>query len=568
MRHTSALAINLTSASIELALPKSGGRSALSVDVALPDEVNAWIESISNLAPVLRQAGDSLGIDRACVRMTYESPSLTTRLVTQAAPSESQAVAAARLSSTSGAHYGSAVAVTDACLIGRDLAAATGADDESPARYHVVSATDREAVIEALVTLIERCGWTISRLEPLESFVIAQEARAALAHRSSAPQARLFLGRRHSVLSVGYAGRLCLFRRIGFGIDLVTEALCKPIALDSAGNRETHLTHDQALEVLYECGLPARDAVICEGAGIKGYHVLPLIQPVLQRLLVELKQSLRFGLNEFEPKDIQGALVGAGACVPGLASLLSESTGIEFTASGNAHAPSTPADPAWDAYAFGRFVANQGDEHGPNLLPPSVVSRAGARRIRYGLAAGCTAAILLIGADSGRLNHAIASARAQLDQAVRSNENMLVLADQKQQVIENNGRLQQLENQLATTYHYRVDWAAVIKEVTRLLPPEIRIIQIDAASHDAEAGQAGRMTIHAYALNETIDDAIQQYLTRLAASPLVASVSIGPIQKVALDGRFALRFSVETRLHALDRAAGDFDLAGAADTGQ
>ncbi|MBL1216074.1 MAG: hypothetical protein D8M59_01100 [Planctomycetes bacterium] len=553
MRRTSPLFINLTDKTIEFAVPGGGAGSALSVQVDLPDEANAWIGSVPELAPVIMEAAQSLGIEHACVSLAYDSPSLTTQLVSQAAGSEGQAATAARLASASGAHYGTSPSVTDACVIGIDAADHTGTNENAPNKYHVVAATDRQAACEALVSLIERCGWTLQQLISLDSFVVSREARTSLAHHSPAPLARLYLGRRHSVLSVGCAGRLRLFRRIGFGIDLLAEALCKPIPLGHDGQREAQLEWAQALDLLYTQGLPSRDTEVCQGTEVKGYHVLPLIQPVLQRLLVELKQSLRFGLNEFEPSDIQGVLTGPGAYVDGVAGLLSESTGIDFQASPSEDESREPENPAWNAYSFGQFVSDADDTETPNLLPPSAISRVTARRIRYGLAAGCAAAVILIGADTFRLNHAIASARVQLEQAVQSNENLTAMDDLRQQVIENNGRLQALNNQMAETYLFRVDWAAGIKELTRLAPPEIKLIQIDAGADDAEKAEAGYMTVHAYSLGPSDDEVIQQYITRLSDSALFASVRIGPVQKVNLDGTSARRFSVETRLSAVDR---------------
>ena len=58
--------------------------------------------------------------------------------------------------------------------------------------------------------------------------------------------------------------------------------------------------------------------LIGEGYGLAGTQVVPLLQPVLQRFIVELRQSLRFGLNDNDRANLSLFITGPGSAVKGL----------------------------------------------------------------------------------------------------------------------------------------------------------------------------------------------------------------------------------------------------------
>src|SRR5262249_38213525 len=128
--------------------------------------------------------------------------------------------------------------------------------------------------------------------------------------------AGFYFGEHSSVLAAMMNGRLCFVRTLGLGVDALVDALTRPIRVRQGpeGFRpRVTLERGAARDLLLAMGVPGPDVVVDPQRGIDGSAVLPLLQPVVQRICIEVKQSLRFGMEEAAGKaPVRLTIVGPG----------------------------------------------------------------------------------------------------------------------------------------------------------------------------------------------------------------------------------------------------------------
>jgi Tfp pilus assembly PilM family ATPase len=180
----------------------------------------------------------------------------------------------------------------------------------------VISAAS-ESDVDSIRMWIERAGLRCVSAIPAGALLLNEVARASKASDGSGLSVILHVDNYRSALCVLMKGQIELLRTFEVGLNNLGDALIHA----AAGNAEKSLSSDtlsRALECLHLHGIPQRDTAYDDERGLSANAILPLIQPVIQRLCVEIKQSLRMVLRRAGGAVVRLQTRGPGSSVPRL----------------------------------------------------------------------------------------------------------------------------------------------------------------------------------------------------------------------------------------------------------
>lgn len=251
--------------------------------------------------------------------------------------------------------------------------------------------------------------------------------------------------------------------------------------------------------------------------GLSGDAILPLLQPSLQRVVVELKQSLRFSLSEQERERARFYGAGPGTGVPRLLALIAEQSGVklEGTESAGAHDGN-----------IGAWVSGNAPE--VNLLPRSLRGARLTTRLRRGLWVGVAAGLAVLAADAvvirkelGQVNSTNSKLRQRLDAAKPS-------TDIQNRLVGAQAGLAAAKEQMASRLGNAASWDAVMVMLSLKTPETIRLSQVQFLMDNDHpvcrlAGQAP--------LEEQSKASLQAYMDALTAVPIVKACKLGATQR-------------------------------------
>jgi hypothetical protein len=267
-----------------------------------------------------------------------------------------------------------------------------------------------------------------------------------------------------------------------------------------------------------------------ESLGVTGDRLLPLLEPVLQKLAKQLTQWISFASTCAEACTIQRiVLVGAGAHIR----RLDEALGARMTwgvVSTNwldglmsaATAEHCQSDSDFSA-AVGAFL--HGDSV-PDLTPPSVRRRRAIGRVRRGvawcgpvIAAGIVGLAMLFDHLGGGVLPAMASGEAQL---VASNQT----AERFDPLTAEAAVVRRLEGQFDRFGGDAPHWIAVFKELSCLLPRELQATEITANDTASGFGLTVRGRVVGLESGDGFDEVVTQTLLLLQRSALFRRVEV------------------------------------------
>lgn len=535
---------------VEITFHRAGRMECIRLDVELPDEPHAWNAALGTLAPLLRPVVAEHHLTGSSAVVLYESPSSSSQLTSIATSREKQSLAAARLAALGAIGGSDESAIAGACEIACD-----GAGD--PPRRHVVAAAERNEALLAMADLLDAIGLTTERIVPIDAVAITSIVRLAMAHRGPT-RGWLHIGREQSWLVVVGEGQLRLFRPIRFGVEQLTEILTRPICLNSA-RANFSLTLEQAQTLLAEHGIPDRDRVLDPAAGLCGKHIMPLLAPVLQRVIVELKQSLRFGLTETQRRELTMTLCGQGAAISGLATLVGDAIETRVDAPHDKAGSASPV--ALLAGGLDGPVCLRLLDSCPNLLPARTIAVHMARRFNRGVWIGLAACLCLLAVDAAHMDRQIADEHKRLSEVSARLDEAQSLERESERAPVRAAAWQRLRNSYTAATEFSPDYSAVLREVAMATPESIRLTRLESANTALEsvigrAGQAPLLTLEAYALEPGADDHIATFVESLRSSALVEGVALGSMVRSDLDSEPARRFDLQIKLRYVDPSGG------------
>ncbi len=517
----------------------SRGRVAARHVEVIPDQLweMAWDQALIPLDDALARCVNAIEARNAVAEVHHRGPDVLAEIFSFPVP-PSKAAEAARMALADAVSYPLTQNICALEIVGRDKSGDTP-------QTHVLAAADTTRSAEAIRRWVQRAGMTCARMAPLHAPALRNLVNAGLACADQTPNAILHFGRRCSAI-VGASGSAINFlRTIEIGSDALVDAMCQPI-IRRHEPEPLILDRNHAEGILERFGIPAFDDVIDEARQLKGAEVLPQMQPVLQRLVVETKQSLRFGFDPREAASAHIKIIGPGAATKGLEDILAVEleTPIEFAPVSD-HKPTDHAAAMSDTPTQ---LARAADKI--NLLPHSALMELGWAKARRGLWTGAAAALFIVAADAGWTWMTLEETRNEL-RIVEPR------AAEARQALDNQRTTANLARGVARAHRQIRDhlgespsWSAFLLDLAHRTPEEINLT--DISSGREQSGHVANLRGFAHARNADEPRAVlQQFITELETCPLVASVQLGSTQRLDVDGHSVQDFSLAVTLVGL-----------------
>lgn len=472
---------------------------------------------------------------RGAVAVLHQSPTQAVEMTADPTRSDGEAIESARLSCVTSLNYPAENALAEAIIVGRDRSG----DDP---RRHVVVVSERNDVAKAISKWVADLGLKLASLTPKPAAVLTAYLQRVL-RETSDPRGWLYVSDHMSFFVLAEKGRIFFQRRIDVGLATLTHTLTTPIRL-SGKDKPISLSARQAQQLIRRVGIPERGAWVDEEAGLRGAHLLPQMQPVLQRMIVEMRQSLRFGVTDEQREQFRLLVTGPGAAVHGLTNLIGDGLGVP-----------TDADPAFvhqvgakeaqgghrgdgcDAMLLELDEATQSDSlwRQLNVMPAEQVAARQSSKLRGCLVAGACAAALLITNDFQQTTRRLEAAEQRRRGLEIENEDVQRIREISSQLNDRRAMLPVLQAAIRQEVGYRVDYRALLGEITHVTPTGVRVVDL---SFSAENGQTQLVLSGDALADEAGGTGLAPFVRALDASPLVSNVILREVKSsVFPDGR-------------------------------
>src|SRR5262249_10185037 len=143
---------------------------------------------------------------------------------------------------------------------------------------------------------LTRNGLSVHGLVPAKGAALALVIREAMSLPETGSHAVLWLVDYFSALAGWHNGRLVFSRAVDFWYWMLAD----PTYRAAWANGHINFDRRQSYQLLCKAGIPRRGQPVDAAMRLAAEHVLPFMQPVIQRYAIETKQTLRFGIPESE----------------------------------------------------------------------------------------------------------------------------------------------------------------------------------------------------------------------------------------------------------------------------
>lgn len=528
----------LTPTSLEVSVAGREGTHVVELDQTEWD--SHWKRGLTSLDAALETALSKLGTARGIADVCYQSAGATAELVSM--PLEAREAAGAAMLRLREAIPGAGIDAPAVLTAVPTKKAGKGGE----IRSSLFSVADRGETTEAISAWLGRAGLTPGSFTPASAELLRAAVAAVMTSTESKTVVVFHLGRHGAAIAGGSPGNVLFARGIGAGYEMLIEAYAR--ALRSCG-----VENADSATLLFRTGIPARDRVVEEASGIRGDRITPLLQPVLQRFAIEIKQTLRFGLPEGEAARVSLILAGPGAAIAGLAEVLAAQIDIAATSIQPAHA---------------QAAARAGQSLGVALTPMSVRVARSRTGLRMAVQAGVAAAALFIVSDFTVSRRALASVREEIRANGATIEQIKVNKDREARLSILRERLGRYDQFLYGSVGEKASLAAAVAEMTRLDFKGLKLGEL-VASHGADGvtfALKGSLPIDAEGKDE-----LSGLMGRLAASPMFETANLISKQSSSTAAEPVVTFSLLLKIAAMDpddRADSMFESVGAGEVAQ
>jgi hypothetical protein len=494
-----------------------GGKRCGAKRIPMSGEPDAeWSREIHSAAPEIRTVVQQWGASGARALVLYQSPTQAVDLASLAVK-PADAIEAARLESLDAFPHPGAVTICEADQLGSD---STG----DPVRQHVLVAVDRDDTCAAIVQCVEDAGLRFESATPRDAALLGFLVSGML-RSGDGLDGQLYLGEHSCFFVVVENGSLVFSRRIRIGLDDVATSLTRPI--QSAGREPVQLDIATARRLIHTHGLPGRDDVVDEDLGLHGAQVIPLMQPVLQRLIIELRQSLRFGLSEAQRSRLTISMRGPGASTPRFDEVIAEELGAKVETD-VAYKRYAWSEPGCDGSELCDAISDRSRLHHLNLQPALVAAQRTGSRLRRWLWTGAAAAMVVIAIDGFRSNLHLKDTKKQAEALSTQASGREALRATGARLTTVLNAMSELETTINREIGARQSYRAMLHEFSRLTPRSVRLTSIwFDRNDDATIG-----AVSGYAFNDDQGGGraqLEPFIERLGESPLFSRVDLGNV---------------------------------------
>ncbi|MEM9372403.1 MAG: hypothetical protein AAGA55_02055 [Planctomycetota bacterium] len=353
-----------------------------SIPLDTDDWQSAWSSHLTPYDPALRQILARLRLSpRTPISVLYHSPTAIIR-VDEIAGSQAEAVAAAELKLDRQDDL-STIRVAEAA------AKSSGGND----RWFVIALSEQDQTANAIFAWVTRCGGTLHDVQPSQAAVLQSAVRSA--RQASERQATCVIGQEWSAVVSGDRDGIQLARIFELGYRPLVEIFGRCMEPGST------MSDQDAEQAMFRIGIPVKSGTTSEEIR---REILPQLSPIIQRLSVEIKQTLRFGLGGSEPPSTL-VLEGRGAAIPELPHALTEGVDMHVRADSKPNGgPSNTEVCVFTTdspeFQFGRSAANP-----LAMVPAPAAAERGTRSFKAAMMVGCVAGALVLASEYLWINH-------------------------------------------------------------------------------------------------------------------------------------------------------------------
>ncbi len=394
-------------------------------------------------------------------------------------------------------------------------------------------AADSDGSIGHLCGMLARMGLRVERVVPSRAIAMYACWRSASALNES-NVVMVDLDEHVMTLCGIVDGSPRLVRQLSLGTELLVDAYTRAMRT-ARGPDSAPPSRDEAARGVWTLGVPSREQAVDRQGVTRGHHVLPLLQSVVQRVAIEIKQTIRFGLDA-ENRRVQVRLSGPGASVPSLASVLSDHADavVEALREGE------EAGSVWSTESnVKRLLASL--PPGINLLPTKVVRSASSRATRRAALIGTAIALLAIGADvgvKGRRLASIESAMAMLKPEVTHHTEQVELREEAARL---SGVMSETEQRLRVAMGERAAWYEALDAIRSVDEIGVRLSDISCGY---ESGRAVLVLRGLATVGGVHGDALRGLMQMLAARPEFENVTLGSTRLQQSGGESVRSFTI------------------------
>jgi hypothetical protein len=397
-------------------------------------------------------------------------------------------------------------------------------DSRDTPRTHALAMAESDQTLEVLAAWSRRAGLSPGRLIPLRGVQLIAAVREAARWKSPQRGAMVYLDGEGTVIIGRDQGRTPFIRSMDFGYSMFTDAIVR--GLRGAGAVQT-LERIRAGEILFATGLPRRGEVLDPSTGLRADTVLPLMQPVLQGYVMEIRQTLRFGFGDLESASADVVLAGSGSSIPELAETLANQLELSVE---RMPGPRVLANPE-----SGELVdVVQFFDELPAFTAASEESRRVRRSLRTAMACGIVLGGLAVAGtttitsnDARELEVAKQAIQPEIDRISAYRGEIETAHTSVEALMATRAALDQ-------ALGLRSNWRAGLGAIAQCASESISIGEI-SAGHASDGGSEPVITVRGVASaptdatqpgTATGDDAIGHFVQQLSKHPMVASAQV------------------------------------------
>lgn len=393
----------------------------------------------------------------------------------------------------------------------------------------MLAAADQAGIVAEVYQLATAAGLRVERLVPDAAFEAARALAASCGGQERGQASvSLWVGDASSVLVATQGGAVTMVRAVPVGVWTLLDALERPFTAKSSGAQVT-LDAMEAGRVLREHGVPGVNAKGQVRDGVIVQDLAPALVPIVRRLALDTKQTIRFGIAAELRAECSCVVLGPGAGIPGLVSTVGDAAGV------------TNCTLAAEAPRAGVGF--------PTLLPKPEQERRDERRGRGLLWAGVALAAIAVGVEG-------LQAQRDADVIERLSESLSADVEDDAGDASALSPLREAVNdtlaRVRTVLPNRAPWPGVLAAIAREAPAQVRVSRIEL-SQDAEGATCA---IQGTCLRPEggVAPLLGEFARRLGALPVVETVRLGEVTSES-DGA---DFSLDLRIRLVPmRLAGD-----------
>lgn len=519
-----------------------------------PAQGLAWSTRLESLQAALNSMTESLRCKGAEATVLYRSPTASCGIFScNSAAGKAASVHAARLALADSTEFSLESNPHELIRVCVDRPQRAEAGTTPPvAQIHTLGFADTDATVMTLAQWLEAAGLTLGEAMPLDVVGLAEcvvGAMAASRKEGGCVSMTLHIGEHSSMLAGASGGRIRFVRQVSLGVESFIEAMVSA-SKQGAGQMDP----GAADELLHRVGVSVREEGDEESPDqAAGESMLMLLQPVLQRLSIEIKQSLRFGVEAGERDKTLLEITGPGGRIPRLAEVIAKQCGSRAPERLLARDPGVSGTSA-------TWLETPLAVHG--FLPRAHTERLDAGHIRHALWVGAASTALLIGYDAW-------STAMDLQQELINVSSLRHRLETAKPAADLNKRLRALQTAVVEAravrdarYKTLTDGVAILATLSVSTPANIKLSHVNIAAE----GDSPACHVSGHALgSDTVDPdaSLRFYVDSLSAVPLVASTRMGATRRGADSTGLPMQtFDLSLLLHSIPMGPSPARVAG------